>query len=85
MEPIEFYDDLIQDLINLKKIPNMDTFYDKLEDLLKEGNEIVLLSSSFEPDTQYRVKFSSLDSFIDWRKKMDQKRKRLIELFTPKN
>lgn len=85
MEPIEFYNDQIQDLINLKKISSMNLFYDKIEDLLKEGKEIVFISSSFEPDTQYKTRFSSIESFIVWRKKMEEKRNKLIDLFTPKS
>ncbi len=85
MEPFEFYNDQIQDLINLQKIPNMDSFYNILEGLLQEGKEIVLFSSSFEPDTQHKLRFSSLETFRQWRKGMEQKRERIIDLFTSKN
>ncbi len=84
MKPLEFYNDQIQDLINLKKISSMDAFYDKMEELLKEGEEIVLVLSSFEPESQYRNKFNSLKTFVDWREKREIDKKRLIDIFTPK-
>jgi len=85
MKPLEFYNDQIQDLINLKKISSMDAFYDKMEELLKEGKEIVLISSSFEPESQYRNKFNSLENFVVWRKEREIEFNRLIDIFTPKN
>jgi hypothetical protein len=85
MKEIIFYNDLIQDLINLKKISSMDAFYDKVEELLKEGNKIVFILSSFEPETQHRTIFSSLDIFLKWRKNKEIEKNRLIDLFTPKN
>lgn len=69
MKEIVFYNDQIQDLISLKKISNMDSFHDKVEELLKAGQKIVFIASSFEPESQHRIEFNSYDVFIEWRKK----------------
>ncbi len=85
MKEIVFYNDLIQDLINLKKISSMDAFYHKVEELLKEGNKIDFILSSFNPKTQHRTRFSSLNNFLKYRKNKEIEKNRLIELFTLKN
>ncbi len=85
MEEIEFYNDQIQDLIAEKKISSMDAFYDKLEELLTKGQEIVIIGSSFDPENQNRIKINSIENFREWRKRWENNRNRLIELFTPKN
>jgi len=84
MKEIVFYNDQIQDLIALKKISSMDSFYDKVEELLKTGQKIVFIASSFEPESQHRMEFNSYEVFIEWRKKRNNERDRLIDLFTPK-
>jgi siroheme synthase (precorrin-2 oxidase/ferrochelatase) len=83
MKEIEFYNDQIQDLIAFKKISSMDVFYNKIEELLKERQEIVLIASSFKPESQHRIKFHSPEEFMKWRKKRENDRNRLLELFTP--
>lgn len=82
MEKIIIYNDQLHDLIVTGQISETNA-YDLLEKKLTEGHPVSFFTSVL--DVQPIREFYNTDEFKIWRKKKEEKSKRLADLFSPKH